>query len=249
MIARDEYELFEAAAGAIAHALASVADHRPIHFMLTGGPTAEGVYEALAERPDMLPQHRLYLYFGDERGVPPDHPASNYGMARDTLLGALDVPGDQVHRIRGELDPSEAAADAERHIRDSVEAPAPRVPALDLVLLGVGDDGHIASLFPGSAALSDNTKLFTEAQNPAGYPRVTATLPLLCAARRIFIMAHGAELAPAIRRALDEPPSPATPASLVCPDRGGAIAYFLDEQAARELSPASRARIAGQHAA
>jgi 6-phosphogluconolactonase len=242
MIAPSAPQLFEEAACAIAETLASMPGERPIHLMLAGGPTAEGTLEALAKRGAELPIDRLHVYFGDERCVPPDHPESNAGMAQRTLLDALGVPADRIHRIRGELDPARAAREAERELRRCMRVAESGIPALDLVLLGVGEDGHTASLFPNAPELGERQRLFTSAEGP-DYPRVTATYRLLRAARRIFVLAHGGELAPAVHEALDEPPSQAVPASMVCPD-AGSLAWLIDEAAAARLSKPTRQRLA-----
>jgi 6-phosphogluconolactonase len=247
MIAQHADQLFEDAARTIAEALAAMRADRPIHLMLAGGPTAQGTYEALAKRatehsPDELPLDRLHVFFGDERCVPPDHPASNARMAARALLEPLKLPGDRIHRIRGELPPEEAAREAERDLRRCLNIAEPSIPSMDLVLLGVGEDGHTASLFPNAPQLAESERLFVSAEGP-DYPRVTATYRLLRAARRILVLAHGTELAPAVHDALDEPPSKRVPASLVCPD-SGQMSWLLDEHAAERLSPATRQRLA-----
>jgi 6-phosphogluconolactonase len=242
MIAQHADQLFENAARTIAEALTAMPAKRPIHLMLAGGPTAQGTYEALAKRATELPLERLHIFFGDERCVPPDHPESNAGMAARTLVEPLGLPGDRIHRIRGELDPDQAAREAEQDVRRCMNIAEPSIPSLDLVLLGVGEDGHTASLFPNAPQLGESERLFVSAEGP-DYPRVTATYRLLRAARRILVLAHGSALAQAVHDALDEPPSKKVPASLVCPD-SGQMSWLLDEAAAEQLTSTTRQRLA-----
>jgi 6-phosphogluconolactonase len=158
--------------------------------VLTGGTTPQRCYELLAEME--LEWGRVTVLFGDERCVPPNHPDSNYLMAKTTLLDKV-MPA-TVHRIPAELGPDEGAAEYEKVV-------AANLP-LDLVLLGVGEDGHTASLFPGHQALRAHNLVVGVYDAPKPPPeRVTLTLPVLRAARRVLIMATGAGKADAVARA------------------------------------------------
>jgi 6-phosphogluconolactonase len=158
--------------------------------VLTGGTTPQRCYELLAEME--LEWGRVTVLFGDERCVPPNHPDSNYLMAKTTLLDKV-MPA-TVHRIPAELGPDEGAAEYEKVV-------AANLP-LDLVLLGVGEDGHTASLFPGHQALKAHNLVVGVYDSPKPPPeRVTLTLPVLRAARRVLIMATGAGKADAVARA------------------------------------------------
>jgi 6-phosphogluconolactonase len=156
--------------------------------------------------------------------VRPDDERSNYRLVRERLLDGLERGPSVEHRIRGEL-PAERAADVyESELRGVV---------LDLVLLGIGDDGHTASLFPNDAALAEQMRSAVAAHRP-DVDRVTLTLPVLQAAGRVVFLVVGAEKADAVKRAFAEPPSPTTPASLVRASRGTTYA-FLDRAAASDL--------------
>jgi 6-phosphogluconolactonase len=214
----------EAAAEATADRLAEAA-RAGLVIALTGGSTPRRAYELAALRePDWS---GAGAWWGDERCVPPHDERSNYRLARESLLDRLSRPP-LVHRIRGELDPAEAAAEYERELGDT---------RLDLVLLGIGPDGHVASLFPEAPTLEERERRVVPAE--AGLepfvPRVTLTLPVLCAARAVVFLVTGTEKAAAARAAFVEAPSPRTPASLVRAVDGISVA-ILDRAAASALS-------------
>ena len=192
--------------------------------VLTGGTSVERAYSlAAAQRPDW---HRASLWWSDERCVPPDDERSNFALAKRSLLDHLARPP-QVHRIEGELPAPEAAAAYDRAL-EGVE--------LDLLLLGLGPDGHIASLFPGSAQLAERHTRAT--YGPAGVEpfveRVTMTLPALLSARRTALLVTGGEKAAALARMLRGPIDPEAPASLLR-EGGGAIEVYADPAAAAAL--------------
>lgn len=216
----------EAAARLLADALGSAAEDgadagRPVSLALAGGSTPGPVYERLAEAD--VPWDRFEVFFGDERCVPPDDPASNYGMARRTLLDRVAVAEERIHRMACEADAPERAA-----ARYALELP----DALDVLVLGVGTDGHTASLFPASPALAEPTRRVVPARAPdPPHRRLTVTPPVLQSARRTFVLAAGPAKATAVRRALEEPYDPSgCPAQLV---RGGT--WILDRGAASSL--------------
>jgi 6-phosphogluconolactonase len=199
----------------------AIRDRGTASLALTGGTTPRPVYAELARYPGIR-WERVQIYFGDERAVPPDHPDSNYRMARETLLVTAAVPATNVHRMEAER-PDEAAAAA---------AYARILPAhLDLVLLGIGEDAHIASLFPGHPALGER-RLVVPVTGPKPPPRrLSITPPVLAAARLTLVLADGANKADAVARALEggDPPVEC-PARLV---RGGW--WVLDREAASRL--------------
>jgi 6-phosphogluconolactonase len=188
--------------------------------VLTGGSSVGGAYELAATlEPDWS---NASVWWGDERCVPPDDERSNYLLAKRTLLDRLEREPD-VHRIRGELQPADASGAYEKALEDV---------DLDFLLLGLGPDAHIASLFPGSPQLDERERLVTS--GPAGLEpfvdRVTMTLPALLAARRIVFLVTGADKADAVRRAFRDEISDDAPASLL--RRGTApIDVFLDAAA------------------
>jgi 6-phosphogluconolactonase len=167
------------------------------------------------------------VWWGDDRCVPPGHEWSNYGMAKRTLLDRLAVPPAAIHRIQGELGAERAADEYDREL-DGV--------TLDLVLLGMGSDGHVASLYPHASGLAERVRraIPAEAKLEPLVDRVTMTIPVLESAPLVLFFVAGAERADAVRRAFAEPPSEATPASLVRSKNGDTVA-ILDPAAAQEL--------------
>jgi 6-phosphogluconolactonase len=194
------------------------------HVVLTGGKTPEQAYKEAAKRaPDWS---KTELWWGDERCVPPDHDDSNYGMAKRALLDRLDHGPRAVHRIKGELGKDQAAADYERELGDT---------QFDLLLLGVGPDGHVASLFPNAPTLRRRMRVLpAEAGLEPFVDRVTLGLPALRSAREILFLLSGEAKAEAARRAFADEPSPDTPASLVRA-RDGRTTAILDRAAAAKL--------------
>ncbi len=188
---------------------------------LAGGSTPRRAYQQAAEiEPDWS---CASAWWGDERAVPPDDPRSNYLLVREALLSRLSRPP-EVHRIRGELGADAAADEYDREV-DGV--------TLALVLLGIGPDGHTASLFPHAPALEERRR-HTVAAEPGLeplVPRITLTIPTLTAALEIVFLVAGADKADAARRAFRDPPDPGTPASLVRSEAGTTVA-ILDAAAA-----------------
>ncbi|MGD2047260.1 MAG: 6-phosphogluconolactonase [Gemmatimonadota bacterium] len=169
-----------------------------ISVALAGGNTPRPVYEALAEMQDVA-WARLEFFFGDERSVPPDDARSNYRMARESLLERVSIPASRIHRMRAE-DP--AADLAAREYASALP------PALDLLLLGIGTDGHTASLFPGGDALHARRLVVASTAPEPPSARLTVTPPVLAAARRIVVLASGSAKADAVFRALTAPWNP-----------------------------------------
>ncbi|MDQ4127210.1 MAG: 6-phosphogluconolactonase [Actinomycetota bacterium] len=200
---------------------------------LAGGSTPKATYEALAhDYADELDWSKVHVFFGDERTVPPDHEDSNYRMAHEALLSR--VPVRSVHRMRGELPPAEAAAAYEEELREFFGPDG--VPSLDLVLLGLGEDGHTASLFPETSAL-DATDRWVVA-NPVlklETTRLTLTLPVINAARNVTFLVADEGKAGALKEVLEGDADPrAYPAKLVRPPDGD-LTWMVDRAAARLL--------------
>ncbi len=167
---------------------------------LSGGKTTGPVYRALAQK--VLPWERVDFYFADERCVPPDHPESNFLLVEETLLRPLRVRPEQVHRMKGEREDREAAA-------REYEALLP--PVMDVVVLGMGEDGHTASLFPGASALEERERRVLAVVGPKPPPwRLTLTLPVLLGARKVLGVVAGAGKQDAVRRVLAGEELPAT---------------------------------------
>jgi 6-phosphogluconolactonase len=193
--------------------------------VLPGGKTPERAYNEAAKR--QRDWNAVELWWGDERCVPPEHEHSNYGMAKRSLLDRLERAPRSVHRIKGELGNKQAAIDYEVELDDA---------GLDLLLLGVGPDGHVASLFPNAPTLRRRKRVLpAEAGMEPFVDRVTLSLPTLRSAHEILFLLAGEAKAEAARRAFAEPPSPETPASLVR-SRHGRTTAILDRAAAAKLS-------------
>ncbi len=206
---------------------------------LAGGTTPKAMYarlagSALARRLDW---RRVAVFFGDERCVPPDHADSNFRMANETLLKPLNIAPDRVFRMRGEEEPEQAARRYEDDIRKEFGASAPAWPRFDLILLGLGEDGHTASLFPGTPALRERQRLVVPNQAPQGTKqRLTFTVPLINQAHAVVFLVSGKGKAPALKSVLEDPTADAQafPAKLVQPGEGR-LMWFLDRAAAAEL--------------
>lgn len=194
------------------------------HICITGGSTPKKAYERLAtQRADWSGVH---FWFTDERCVPPDHEQSNFRMVDEALLSRAQ--GATVHRMKGELGPEQGAADHER------EYEAAGRPTFDLILLGIGPDAHICSLFPGDDALGERDRDVVGVETPGMaplVPRITFTLPVVNASRRIVFLVTGEGKADAVARAFSGPEDPMAPASLV----EGSVTVLLDEPAAARL--------------
>lgn len=228
-------------AGVAAERLAAAAEAGG-HVALAGGSTPRAAYEQAATIAGDW--SRATLWFGDDRCVPPDHEHSNYRLVKRALLDRLTGPVPDVRRIEGELDPAEAA---ERYDAALREAFGGGTPELDLALLGIGPDGHTASLFPRDAALGERDRLAVAVETPGMAPlvaRVTMTLPVLEAAREVLFLVTGADKADAARRAFAAAPDPDAPASLVRP-RSGRLTVLLDSEAASALPQHRAAEGAG----
>ena len=202
---------------------------------LAGGSTPKATYEVLArDYANELDWSSVHVFFGDERTVPPDHEDSNYRMAYETLLS--HVPVGSVHRMRGELPPDEAAAAYEEELRaffGQVD-----IPGLDLILCGLGEDGHTLSLFPETAALDVNDRWVVA--NPVlklGTTRLTLTIPVLNASRAVTFLVAGESKAEALKEILEGDADPrAYPAKLVRPESRD-LTWMVDRAAARLLKP------------
>ena len=204
--------------------------------VLAGGRTPRALYERLAKAgaASHAAWHRWQVLFGDERMVPPDHPDSNARMARESWLDHVAIPSAQVHAIPSvPPDPIAAAAAYEGTIRSLTGATSPGIPVLDVILLGMGEDGHTASLFPGSLLLEERVRLAAAVRKAPKPPpdRVTLTLPILTAARHVRFLVTGADKASALARIhADEPATQRLPIGLV--ERGAADpAWYVDDAA------------------
>jgi 6-phosphogluconolactonase len=219
---------------------AAVAERGRFTVTLSGGSTPRRLYAVLAEAAspfrEGIPWSRVHFFWGDERHVPPDDPASNYRMAREELLERVSVPTENVHRIEAERpDAAEAAEAYERElVRFFALAPG-QVPRFDLVLLGMGTDGHTASLFPESSALEVRDRLVVAARIPKlNSERITLTLPVFNNAAEVMFLVSGANKAATLRAALDPRGPDSLPCRRIRPIRGDLL-WLVDRAAASEL--------------
>ncbi len=199
---------------------------------LSGGSTPRRLYEILASPPysKEMAWDQWQVFWSDERCVPPDHQDSNYRMAREELLDHVAIPDTNVHRMRGEDDPHEAAQAYETVGREVFQSPA---PSFDLILLGIGDDGHTASLFPGTEALGERDRLVVDNWVPdLQVHRITFTLPLINAAKVVAFLDTDGTKAGVLRQVLEPAPGEDTlPSGLVRPSPG-VVHWFLTSAAA-----------------
>lgn len=239
-IVADKTALAEAAADLIvAQAQAAVAARDRFTIALTGGSTPRPVYEVLAGAPrtTQMPWDRTFVFWSDDRAVPLDDERSNYKLAHDALLSRIVIPKERIQPMLTQGDDLDAAA---RHYARVVQSFVPGTPPrFDLILLGMGPDGHTASLFPHSAQLAATDELVVATPIAPLEPhvrRLTFTKTLINAAAQVLIMLAGADKAERVQQVIEGPRDPAgLPAQLVAPVNGD-VTWLLDEAAARKLS-------------
>lgn len=225
----------------IALAKQACARHGAFHVALSGGSTPRALYTALA-RPEFASQvdwQRVHIYFGDERAVPPTHPDNNYRMADLALLRHVPIPPGQVHPMDARPDRIEQGAKAyERLLRTALPKDTDDIPVFDLVLLGIGTDGHVASLFPHTSALPEQKRLVAAVYvDKLQTWRMTVTFPLLNRARHTVLLATGHGKAEVIRQALqDRPRDEKEPLPVQRLRPAGAMEWHLDAEAAALLT-------------
>ncbi len=247
----------EAARRFVALAAEAIAQRGRFTVALAGGSTPAELYRLLAQTPwrEQVDWPRTLIFFGDERCAPPDHAWSNYRMAAATLLDHVPLPPGNICRMAGERPPADAARDYAAALRRAFGLAGSARPRFDLVLLGLGDDGHTASLFPGTAALAERRRLVV-ANDPPGYvqpavSRITLTFPALNAARAVMFLVAGAGKAEKVQAILGAAESghperntgrfdagvesKDLPAGQVRP-RQGRLIWLLDRAAASELT-------------
>ncbi|HEY5648701.1 MAG TPA: 6-phosphogluconolactonase [Nitrospiria bacterium] len=235
VIAPDPEALYERSAAYVADYLSGLRENERISIALAGGSTPAGLHEKLAAEPHRsnIPWERIHLFWGDERFVPPDDPGSNYRMARESLIEVVPIPPENIHRIPGEAASPEAAAQQYEEALKNFFGPSSEWPAFELIILGIGTDGHTASLFPGSPALEEKTRWVVAARAPVEpRHRITLTLPAINHASRIFFLASGTSKAPVLKDRLGGNSVPEKyPYQRVRP-AGSNPVLFLDRKAA-----------------
>jgi len=249
LIFPDPVELYTAACQHILRAgERAIAQQGYFAFVLAGGSTPQAVYRLLGQEHAALDWGRVHFFWGDERCVPPDHPDSNYLMAREAMLAYLPVPQENIHRIESELTPGQAARAYEEQIREfyrkvlsnrGLRAGSSAIPSFDLILLGMGEDGHTASLFPGTPALAESQRWVTAVEHnqppPPLVDRVTLTLPLINAARQVVFIVAGENKAARLEQVLAGRSDPPLPVQLVQPASGN-LTWMVDQAAGVRLS-------------
>ncbi len=207
---------------------------------LSGGSTPRVLYALLAtnEFRRRVPWSRVHLFWGDERCVPPDHPESNYHMAREVLLDKAPIPVRNIHRMPAEQeDHLRAAAAYEQMLRAFFELTAGELPSFDLILLGMGEDGHTASLFPGTTALAENERLVASNYvEKLGTYRLTLTVPVINHAANVVFLVSGKSKASMLKEVLEGEHQPQhLPSQLIRPVEGKLV-FIVDREAGKELS-------------
>ena len=239
IVVADQEALAETAAQLVVDVAAEAVDARGrFSLVLAGGATPRATYRRLAQSPlrDRVAWRRARVFFGDERAVPPEHPESNYRMAYETLLSRVDVPATQVFRIRAEADDTDAAAaEYARTLGEVLGTRRGELPRFDLVLLGLGVDGHTASLFPGSPVVREVFRPVAAVHAAAAAipERITLTLPVINAAACVVYLVAGAEKAKVVRAVLADQAT--VPAAMVRPENG-TLVWLLDRAAAGRLT-------------
>lgn len=235
IVCKDQQEIFTKAAELFVElAASSIADHANFSVALSGGSTPKGMYALLASDAyrDRVDWSRVHLFWGDERSVAPDHENSNYRMANEAMISKLPIPAENVHRMVAEAaDIAAAAAEYEARVRNFFGVEGDGQPSFDLILLGMGDDGHTASLFPGTAALNEQARAVVSnyVEKLSTY-RMTLTAPAINNARNVVFMAAGAGKRQPLREVLAGEWNPSVyPSQLIRP--AGRLIWLVDEAA------------------
>ena len=220
----------------VAAARQAVAERGAFHLVLSGGETPKPLYELLAipEWANRLDWRNVHVYWSDERCVPVDDPRSNSGMTRRALLDHVPIPAMQVHPLYAGGSPQQAALDYEALLRRIASGGLPR---FDLALLGLGTDGHTASLFPGTAAVAERQRLVCELYLPEqDMFRLTMTVPLLNQAWQVLFLVAGAGKAAMLRQILTDPAAEVAPPARLISPQAGEIDWLVDSAAASLLT-------------
>ena len=236
-------DLFEAAAQCVVQSITAASDTSPFYSVaLSGGSTPRGLFSRLTAAPyrEQINWSSVWVFWGDERPVPPDHPESNFRMARENLLDCLPIPSEQVFRMEGERPAREAATHYQEVLQQTFSLEAGEPPRFDLVLLGMGPDAHTASLFPETTVLDENEQWVAAPWvEKFQTHRITLTPRMFNAAHRIVFLVSGLDKAQAVQAVLEGPSQPQQyPAQIINPSQGDVI-WFLDQPAASQLKKTS----------
>jgi len=231
-------DLFAAAAAEFVRAgREAIAARNRFTVALSGGSTPKALYSLLAAEHADFDWAHAYLFFGDERHVPPDHPDSNYRMVNEALLSKIQIPAANVFRVQAENpDAAAAATDYESRLADFFASKPDQFPRFDLILLGMGPDGHTASLFPGSAGLQEHKKLFiANWVEKFKTDRLTLTFPVLNNAAEVIFLANGPDKADMVHEVLEGSNDLPYPARQIQP-KNGRLVWYLEASAASRLT-------------
>lgn len=229
-------ELAREATARISRALVqAIAKNGAASFALSGGDTPRATYQLLA-RDAAVDWSKVEIFWIDERAVDPEHDRSNYRWAKVTLLDAAKVPAERVHRMRGEAkDLAAAARDYERILRERVPADADGIPAIDVAVMGIGDDAHTASLFPGEPTIDIIDRLVVEVPSHGSLePRITVTTPTIEHIRNVFLLVEGANKRPALERIWATQGDVHVTPGRVFRGCRGAVTWIIDHEAGGE---------------
>ena len=224
-------------------AQAAIAARGKARIAVSGGRTPKRTFELLANPAERylsaMPWSQIELFWVDERCVPPDHPDSNYRMTREAMLNTVPLKPEQVFRIEGEFEPDVTASRYESTIRNQFRLEGAETPRFDVLGLGMGDDGHTASLFPHTAALHELSRIAVANHVPQQKEswRVTLTQPVIIEASDIFFLIEGKDKADPLHRVLQGPYDPETLPSQLIQPKSGKLLYLLDKDAASLLPP------------
>ncbi len=233
----DATTLQREAANTIAQLLhEAVAQRGNASLVLSGGSTPKAVYELLGAEPlrSQVAWSKVHVFWGDERCVPPTHPDSNFRMAHSALLEKIEIPATNIHRIQAEQHPGAAAASYEEELRTFFRLKASPAPQFDVTLLGMGEDGHTASLFPNTTILSETERLVADVFVPTfNAHRISMTFPALNTSRTIVFLITGKSKAEILRAVLEGEPN-RFPAQRIQPTNGRLV-WYVDKAAAAKL--------------
>ena len=244
LVNQSQEEMIRFAAGHfISIGSAAIDERGQFNVALAGGSTPIPLYEYLADQKvDELDWSKVHFFWSDERSVPPDNPESNFNQANLSLLIPRAIQKENIHRVKAELAPAEAARQYQEEIQASFQQ---KFPSFDLILLGMGNDGHTASLFPDTELVISDVIDHNRLVAPNWVPkleswRISFTPRLINAAQNIFFLVNGQSKATTLKLVLEGPPIPKQyPSQLINPDHGN-LFWYLDEEAAAELSDISR---------
>jgi 6-phosphogluconolactonase len=230
-----QQEVYKAVAEEILHLTQNSTQSR-FHVALSGGSTPKGLFKKLSEKyADLIPWSRIHFWWGDERCVSPNDDESNYKMTNDYLLSKISIPKENIHRIRGEENPEKEANRYADEINGQLNHRGEN-PVFDLLILGIGDDGHTASIFPDEIELFENRKICAVTQHPiTGQNRITITGRVLNNATRIFFLVTGENKSTRISEIMnDSEAAKLLPAYYISP-KNGELIWFFDEAAASKI--------------